>query len=109
MQRKCKLRLTSNFLFLILLGVSSARAGSTTHTVFIRNMVFEPADLSVNVGDTVIWKNEDLVPHSATAKGTFDSGLIDASKQYKLAVKKKGNFDYVCLFHPTMKAVLKVK
>lgn len=111
MQRKCKLRLISKFLFLVLvlIGASAVSAGSPTHTVLIRNMQFEPAELVVSVGDTIVWKNEDLVPHSATAKGVFDSGLIEGSKQFKMTVKKKGSFDYVCLYHPTMKALLKAK
>ncbi len=101
--------LLSKIVISFLLGISPAWAGSKTHIVLISNMKFEPSALSVQAGDTVIWKNEDLVPHTATAKGVFDSGTIDASGSYKIVVKKKGNFDYVCSFHPTMKAAIKVQ
>jgi plastocyanin len=36
-------------------------------TVVIREFKFEPAAVAVHVGDTVEWKDDDIVPHSATA------------------------------------------
>jgi plastocyanin len=54
--------------------------------------------------------NEDVVPHTATSKaGGFDSQVIQAEKSWKFAVRKKGDFAYVCTFHPTMTAMLRVK
>ena len=38
-------------------------------TVTIRSFKFEPATVTVNVGDIVEWKNDDIVPHTATADG----------------------------------------
>ncbi|OQW50390.1 MAG: hypothetical protein A4S09_00945 [Proteobacteria bacterium SG_bin7] len=103
------MRLTSKVVLLLTFGVSSAWAGSKEHLISIRNMQFEPAAVNVNIGDMVIWKNEDLVPHSATAKGVFDSGILESDKSYKFVVKKKGSFEYICSFHPTMKAMIKVR
>jgi plastocyanin len=34
----------------------------------IREFKFEPATVTVHIGDTVEWKNDDIVPHSATAE-----------------------------------------
>jgi plastocyanin len=54
--------------------------------------------------------NEDVVPHTTTSKaGGFDSQVIQAGKSWKFAVRKKGDFAYVCTFHPTMTAMLRVK
>src|SRR5204862_476961 len=44
-------------------------AASRTHTVEIRGMEFHPAELTVAVGDTIVWINRDIVPHTATAGG----------------------------------------
>jgi len=41
-------------------------AAPKTHLARIAGFQFVPNKLEVNVGDTVIWKNEDLVPHTAT-------------------------------------------
>ena len=66
--------------------------------------------LTVARGDTVVWVNKDLVPHTATSKtGAFDSQTIQAGKSWKFTVRKKGDFAYVCTFHPTMTATLRVK
>ncbi len=61
-------------------------------------------------GDTIVWVNKDLVPHTATSKaGGFDSQLVAADKSWRFTVQKQGDFAYVCTFHPTMTAMLRVK
>jgi plastocyanin len=81
-----------------------------THTVTMANMRFQPESLTVARGDTVVWVNQDLVPHTATSTaGGFDSKLIQAEKSWKFTVRKQGDFPYVCTFHPTMTATLRVK
>lgn len=81
-----------------------------THTVTIENMRFQPQRLTVATGDTVVWLNKDLVPHTATSKaGGFDSHAIPTAKSWRLSVQKKGDFAYFCTFHPTMTATLRVK
>ena len=80
------------------------------HTVTMENMRFQPESLTVARGDTVVWINKDVVPHTATSKaGGFDSQAIQAEKSWKFTVRKKGDFAYVCTFHPTMTAMLRVK
>ena len=81
-----------------------------THTVTIAGMRFQPEMLTVERGDTIVWVNKDLVPHTATSKvGNFDSKLIQADKSWKYTIRKKGDFAYICTFHPTMKAMLRVE
>jgi plastocyanin len=89
---------------------SEGAARPKTHTVTIHGMQFVPANLEVNLGDTVIWQNEDLVPHTATsAKRGFDSGAIEPGGSWKYVVNKKGSYSYICVYHPTMKAGLIVR
>jgi plastocyanin len=81
-----------------------------TYTVTMENMRFQPETLTVTRGDTIVWVNKDLVPHTATSPaGGFDSGVIQAEKSWRLTVQNKGDFAYVCTFHPTMTAMLRVK
>jgi plastocyanin len=62
-----------------------------THTVAIEGMRFQPEMLTVERGDTIVWVNKDLVPHTATSKaGNFDSKLIEADKSWKYTVRKRG-------------------
>jgi plastocyanin len=84
-------------------------AGAATHTVTIEGMKFVPASLTVKKGDRVVWKNKDVVPHTATAKRGFDSRSIAAGKSWSHVARKPGRHDYVCTFHPGMKATLVVQ
>lgn len=90
--------------------VSSARTTPKTHTVTIEGMRFQPAMLTVAPGDTVVWINKDVVPHTATSKaGHFDSKGIQADKAWSYTVRETGDFAYICTFHPAMKAILRVE
>jgi plastocyanin len=84
-------------------------AAAATHTVKIEGMQFQPATITVKKGDKVVWQNKDVVPHTATAKGAFDSGSIATGKSWSHAMKKAGRYDYVCTFHPGMKATVVVQ
>lgn len=78
-------------------------------TVHIRQMKFVPAELEVHPGDTVEWKNEDLVPHSATAENkAFDTGLMQPEQSGKWVASRPGEIKYYCSNHPDMKATLTV-
>ena len=86
-----------------------AQAAPATHTVTIDAFEFKPATLTVKQGDGVVWRNADPVPHTATAKGTFDSRSLATGASWRYTAAKKGRFDYVCTLHPTMKGVLVVE
>ena len=94
---------------LLVAPVFRANAAPATHTIEIDAFEFKPATLTVKRGDVVRWHNADPVPHTATAKGTFDSGSIAAGATWQHTAAKKGRFDYVCAFHPTMKGTLVVE
>ena len=88
----------------------AASAGKpTTHTVTIEGMVFKPQKLTIAAGDTVVWVNKDVVEHTATAEGKFDSKMISPSKSWKQVFKTKGSFDYTCKYHPPMTGTLIVR
>lgn len=91
-------------------AAAGERPKAKTHTVTIEGMRFLPELLTVAPGDTIVWVNKDLVPHTATSTdGTFDSKDIRAGESWKLTIRKTGTFAYICTFHPTMKAMLRVK
>jgi plastocyanin len=96
-------------LMLCTLAVSlGSQTKPQTHTVTIEAMRFQPEALTVASGDTIVWVNKDLVPHTATSVvGTFDSKDIQADKSWSYTIRTKGDFAYTCTFHPTMKATLR--
>jgi plastocyanin len=97
---------------LFIVTLLAAPCFAANHKVAIRNMTFDPPKLEVSVGDTVTWTNEDFVPHTATVarpSKDFDSGSLTKGKSFTYTTSKKGDFPYVCNFHPTMKASLTVR
>jgi uncharacterized membrane protein len=73
----------------------------------MKGIRFQPAELTVHPGETVEFKNEDIVAHTVTADdGSFDSGLIQPGSSWKMIVQKTGTLAYHCTPHPNMKATL---
>jgi plastocyanin len=80
-----------------------------THVVVIEGMRFVPDTLVARRGDRIVWRNKDLVPHTATAAKVFDSGNIASSASWTHVARDAGTFPYVCTFHPTMTGTLRVE
>jgi plastocyanin len=90
---------------------SSASGGSGAKSVTIQNYTYKPASLTVPVGTTVEFTNQDSTPHTATSKqsGAFESGPIDTGKSGEITLDKTGTFAYYCVFHPFMKGTITVE
>jgi plastocyanin len=71
--------------------------------VTIEGFAFDPADLTVSVGDTITWSNKDSAAHTATADGgSFDTGAIASGSATSVTFATAGTFTYHCSIHPTM-------
>ena len=73
---------------------------------------FTPATISVVLGinNTVVWSNNDTVPHTVTANdGTFSSGNMNPGDTFSWTFSNPGNYSYHCSYHPWMKGVIVVK
>lgn len=79
------------------------------HRVTIRAMAFEPALLEARVGDDIEWVNEDLVPHTATAAGAFDSTVIAPAQRWRTRATRAGDLHYACTLHPMMTGTLRIR
>ena len=84
-------------------------ASAENHVVTIEGMKNQPATLEVKRGDKVVWQNKDLVPHTVTAAGKFDSREIAPGKSWSWTATSPGQYDYVCTYHPGMKGSVIVK
>jgi plastocyanin len=89
---------------------AAALAAGKTHTVTIEGMKFVPERLEVAAGDTVVWTNKDIVPHTVTAsEARVESGELATNKRFRFVARKKGEMPYICRLHPVMKGLLVVK
>jgi amicyanin len=80
---------------------SPAAQGGTA--VSISDFKFNPATLTVPVGTTVSWTNQDEEPHTIAAKdGSFHSPGMDTHGTYSFTFTTPGSYDYICSIHPFM-------
>jgi plastocyanin len=89
----------------------AARAEATGGiAVKIDNFTFSPPSLKVKVGTTVMWKNEDDIPHTVVATDkTFKSGALDTDDGYSFTFAKAGVYEYFCSLHPHMTGKIEVE
>ena len=79
-------------------------------SVTIDGFAFKPDVVTVRAGATIVWRNTDPVPHTATAKDAgLDSDEIPANGSYRFVARKKGRFTYICTLHPVMRGTLIVE
>ena len=97
-------------------SLALAAAAPTTpalgrHVVEIRGMAFHPQVLQVSRGDTVVWINRDIVPHTATAtrKGGWNTGPLSQGTTGRYIADRRGEDPYICELHPTMAGKLIVR
>lgn len=83
-------------------------ARPSTHVVEMKGFGFRPDSVEAAVGDTVVWKNEDIVPHAVAGSG-LESGSIAPDSSWRFVVRARGTVPYICPFHPTMKGTLIVR
>jgi plastocyanin len=94
------------------LHFAAAVAHPGPHEVEVRiaDFAFAPARVGIRVGDTVVWLNDDLAPHTATAvDGTWDTGTLEAGARGFVRFRTPGEFTYSCAFHPHMTATVIVR
>jgi plastocyanin len=109
--RKCREGLigaAALVLFFGIAGTSALDAAPRQHVVEMRGMSFGAIPTDVKVGDTIVWKNDDTVIHSVTARDkSFDLRILPR-KSATMTVTKAGTFPIYCAFHPPMRGTLKV-
>jgi plastocyanin len=85
----------------------SAAAGGTAVT--IQGFAFDPKTLTVKVGTTVTWTNQDSVGHTVTLDdGSAGSGTLQQGATFQQTFSKAGSFAYHCKIHPSMTATVTV-
>lgn len=95
------------------LGDALAKAGSEavasrSARVTITDFAFKPKTLRVSRGTTVTFVNTSTMRHTATRRGSFDTGVIRPGKSASIRFTRKGTFAYFCRIHPFMHGTIVV-
>lgn len=82
------------------------------NAVTISDFAFDPKQITVKVGTTVTWTNQDSVQHNVKMEnGSTDgpsSELLAKGESYSYTFKKAGVYNYLCTPHPYMKGTVTV-
>jgi plastocyanin len=77
--------------------------------VYIKNLNFDPNNITIKKGDKITWINMDQMQHTATSVGKFDSGVIAIGQSYSKVFTESGQYDYTCTLHSSMKGKIIVE
>lgn len=91
-------------------ALAAGSAIAADQNVTIADFAFSPATVTIDVGDTVTWTNQDAVAHTATATdGSWDTGDIAQSASASIIFSAAGTYTYLCTPHPTMTGTVVVR
>ncbi|MGE0354113.1 MAG: plastocyanin/azurin family copper-binding protein [Gemmatimonadales bacterium] len=92
------------------LGAATGCAGAARHDVVIADLEFTPRQIVVAVGDTVVWTNRDVVPHTVTLPGDAGDGdEIGAGRTIRRVMTRADTVHYRCRYHPGMTGTVVVR
>jgi plastocyanin len=110
-----------------IVGCANADGADIAGTKVIQmtsGLKYEPVEITVNVGDTVQWKNVSIMGHTVTADPAlakqadhvalptgatpFNSGNIGPGKTFAYTFTVPGTYKYFCIPHESMGMVGRV-
>ena len=85
-------------------AASQQSSSSEKYLVKIDNFSFGPATLTVPVGTTVTWVNQDDVPHNVVSSEgkILKSPVLDTDQKFSYTFTTAGAYPYYCGLHPKM-------
>ena len=90
------------------LPAASAHVAETE--VKIDNFAFAPQRVVVKAGTTVIWINDDDIPHTvASSAKLFKSNALDTKDKFSFTFTTAGAYEYFCSLHPHMTGTIVVE
>jgi plastocyanin len=105
---------------------ATATAAPTGPVINLSSLMFHPTTITVKVGDTITWRNDEAITHTVTSgrfvgidkttglrssqqpDGTFNAKLAGKGKTFGFTFTKPGTYTYYCDIHQGMNATIKV-
>ena len=91
-------------------------AGAETAKVSMKDIAFNPSNITVAKGGSVTWTNDDSVGHDVTKESgpgpdfkSGDPGGIAPGSDFTQKFDTAGSIKYVCTVHPGMEGTVTVK
>ena len=90
---------------------ATAAASIVSGASVLTTTAFSPNPITVKVGDSVKWTNNDTIVHTSTANnGQWNSGILNPGQSFTTpAFTTAGSFVYHCTIHPGMVGTVTVQ
>jgi plastocyanin len=96
--------------FAVATALPAASAHVAETEVKIDNFAFAPQRVVVKAGTTVIWINDDDIPHTvASSAKLFKSNALDTKDKFSFTFTTAGAHEYFCSLHPHMTGTIVVE
>jgi plastocyanin len=86
----------------LLLLISHMPAGSAeTHVVHMKDLVFDPTEVEIAIGDKVKWVNNEAVIHQVTINGVSNgiSPDMGLDQEWSYTFNTQGTYQVRCIYH----------
>ncbi|SDM83850.1 amicyanin [Streptomyces sp. cf386] len=96
----------------LLFVVPGGQASAATYRVTMSGYAYSPASLTIPVGSTVTWTNQDTAPHDVkTTSGpvAIHSPMLNKGGTWSFTFTTPGTYAYYCTVHPNMTARIVVQ
>jgi plastocyanin len=99
---------------LLVVALVAGTAGAEMITVSMKDRVFSPDTLTVKVGDTVEWFNDDQDVHQVISgkdlqdpnlSKPLDAGTLLPGQRFKYTFTKPGRYPYMCVIHWSLQSI----
>jgi len=100
---------TTQQLTVTTIPVPQTTSSVSANTILIKNFAFDSASITVKVGSTVRWVNQDSVPHRIVFADGADSTVLAGMQSWSRKFDQAGTYDYACTIHPTMQGTVIVE
>ncbi len=104
-RRRRRTLMAAAFVALAAVGTlwADGSAAAAEAVIKISDFSFAPAQLTVPVGTTVTWVNDDDEPHTVVDSNTlFKSHALDTGDKFSFTFTASGKFQYFCTIHAHM-------
>ena len=95
-------------LALFVLGSQGSTALAADKFVTMYANEYRPGVVTINVGDTVTWVNDDDVSHDAVGNG-WSTSLLGYYESDSVTFRRAARYPYSCSIHPQMRSAVVVR
>lgn len=91
-------------------AATPAASGDAVRVV-MKNIAFEPKEVTVKVGQKITWTNEEPVDHNVVSNSgaEFKSEIFGEGGTFEFTPKEAGTIEYECTLHPGMVGTITVQ